>query len=125
MENVLFFLNCRYQESGFMWRWFDSILTNKTNIMDYYLKPPVEGSLLEFEALDMEDLSGAFYLLAIGLFTSFIVFLIENIVFQIKFRFKKLKKIPNPPSPEPILIFQQLLDELPQKKHFPSSKPIL
>lgn len=124
MSNVFSF-NYRYQESGFMWRWFDSILRNKSNIMDYYLKPPVEDSLLEFEPLDLNDLSGAFYLLALGLLASFIVSLIEIVVFKIKFRFKKLKKIPTPPSDEPILIFQQLLDELPQKNNFPSSKPIL
>lgn len=108
-----------------MWRWFDSILSNNSNIMNYYLKPPIEGGLLEFESLDMSDLSGAFYLLAIGLLTSFIVFLIEIIVFHIKYRLKKLKKIPASSSSKPILIFQQLLVELPQRHHFPSSKPIL
>lgn len=112
-----------------MWRWFDNILSNKTSIMDYYLKPPAQNGLFEYDSLDSTDLSGAFYLLAVGLIISFIALLIEILVFQIKHRvlMQKVQRItvPSPTSLEPILIFPELLNELPQNKHFSSPNTIL
>lgn len=106
-----------------MWLWFDKNvkrLSKKTNVIDYYLKPPTGRGLLDFEPLNMKDLSGAFYLLAVGLTISFVVFLIEILVHRIN-NGKWLRRGSNIPIPstnlrEPILIFPELLKELPQRK---------
>lgn len=54
--------------------------------MQYYLKPSSEGSLLDFDPLNLNEMSGVFYLWAIGLLISLLVFLGELIVFHIKNR---------------------------------------
>lgn len=83
-QEFVHFLIGRYQESGILWRWFDNVLSNRTYIMDYYLKPPADAD--RFEPLDCGDLSGALHLLVFGLTTSFIVFFGEVIIFQIKYQ---------------------------------------
>lgn len=98
-----------------MWRWFDIILNNKSNIMDYYLNPPIRDGLMDFQPLELGDLSGAFYLWALGLLIAIFVFFCEFIPFYIKNRRqpRKLKNIHVRNSDEPDLIFPELLAELP------------
>lgn len=81
-----FFSANRYQESGIMWHWFANILSNKSNIMDYYLKPPTDGGLLDYDPLNLRDLTGVFYLWTIGITISFLVFLGELFVFRMQNR---------------------------------------
>lgn len=90
--------------------------------MEYYLKPPIRDGIMDFEPLDMDDLSGAFYLLALGLFISFLMFLCEKLVFHIKTRrqLKQLKNVSAQNVDEPVLIFPELLAELPKPLRKPT-----
>lgn len=105
-----------------MTRWFDHIIKDNIGIMDYYLNPPLDDKML---AINMSDLLGPFYLLAIGLTLVSIVFLVEIIVFRINNGkwFRRVRKIPvleaKPPRPtKPIFIYLVLLRELPHSKRF-------
>lgn len=115
----VFFLNFawlfayRYQESGFMWHWFDNILSNKSNIMKYYLNPPPDDAIVDVDPLKMSDLSGVFYLWSFGIIISILVFLGEMIVFRLKHSRKKPQyKRKGVPRPKHMSISLKRLSEI-------------
>lgn len=77
-----------------MWRWFDIFVSNQSNLIKYYKKPPIDRTM--DKSLDFEDVSGAFYLLVLGLIISTIVFLCEKWYYRIlqqKMKADELKKL--------------------------------
>lgn len=84
--------------------------------MEYYVKPPIRDGIMDFQPLEMGDLSGAFYLLALGLFISFLIFLCEKFVFFINTQrtLKQYKIVCVQNVDATVLIFPELLAELPK-----------
>lgn len=67
---------------GILLYWFNNIVSDNSFIMDYYLKSPIEDN--SFEPLNIEEVSGAFYLLGIGLTISFLIFLLEQLTYKLR-----------------------------------------
>lgn len=86
---------------GVMWQWFEIYVSNKTNIMNYYLQKYIDDDL--YAPLELSDFYGGFYLLLLGWCLSFIIFIVEIFVHRYKLIEQKKKidkrKLESPQCP--------------------------